>query len=293
MGRNRQRADVADAGAQSARRRADAAAPRRDLAQAGIAGLGVLLTLTMAWGLQSSSGLPYCGAGSACDIVQGSAWSRFLGIPLVLWGFGTYLMLGTVALWVSDAFRRARLLVLLATIGFGLSAYLTAVSYWLIGAMCFYCMLSFLLMSAAFALTLRSSAAGHVRRARIGGWAVALLLALAMHADARGWLQRAGPVDPALQALAVHLSEQGAKFYGASWCPHCQQQKGLFGAAAVYLPYVECSPRGPRGPRATECEMQEIKKYPTWRISGRSVERILSPAALAKISGFKQPIGEP
>ncbi len=52
-----------------------------------------------------------------------------------------------------------------------------------------------------------------------------------------------GPEDPVVQALAEHL-ELGALFYGASWCPHCQQQKALFGASAGRLPQVECSPGG-------------------------------------------------
>ena len=35
-----------------------------------------------------------------------------------------------------------------------------------------------------------------------------------------------------LAALADHLRESGAVFYGAYWCPHCQAQKQMFGAAA-------------------------------------------------------------
>ena len=41
----------------------------------------------------------------------------------------------------------------------------------------------------------------------------------------------AGPEDPKIRALAEHLTEEGALFYGASWCPHCQEQKLLFGAS--------------------------------------------------------------
>ena len=30
-------------------------------------------------------------------------------------------------------------------------------------------------------------------------------------------------------ALTQHLKQVGAKMYGAFWCPHCQEQKQLFG----------------------------------------------------------------
>ena len=41
--------------------------------------------------------------------------------------------------------------------------------------------------------------------------------------------------------FAQCLKEKGATFYGAFWCPHCQDQKKLFGTAKRLLPYVECS----------------------------------------------------
>ncbi len=33
--------------------------------------------------------------------------------------------------------------------------------------------------------------------------------------------------------LAQHLKQTEAKFYGAFWCPHCHDQKQLFGQEAV------------------------------------------------------------
>jgi len=32
--------------------------------------------------------------------------------------------------------------------------------------------------------------------------------------------------------LAQCIADSGAKFYGAFWCPHCQNQKQAFGSAA-------------------------------------------------------------
>ena len=63
-------------------------------------------------------------------------------------------------------------------------------------------------------------------------------------------------------AFAQALSERGAKFYGAFWCPHCQAQKAEFGSAKKYLPYVECST--PNNQVTQICLDKKIEGYPTW-----------------------------
>ena len=55
------------------------------------------------------------------------------------------------------------------------------------------------------------------------------------------------------RALAEHLTNEGAVFYGAEWCSHCQEQKRLFGASASRLPYIECSPSGRNAPQSSTC----------------------------------------
>lgn len=63
--------------------------------------------------------------------------------------------------------------------------------------------------------------------------------------------------------FAQCLTDAGAKFYGAFWCPHCAEQKAKFGNSSK-LPYVECST--PNGQAQTEICIQEgITSYPTWR----------------------------
>jgi thiol-disulfide isomerase/thioredoxin len=67
--------------------------------------------------------------------------------------------------------------------------------------------------------------------------------------------------------LAQCIKDSGATFYGAFWCPHCQEQKRLFGDAAELLPYVECS--APNGKDQLEvCVQAGIKSYPTWEFAG-------------------------
>jgi thiol-disulfide isomerase/thioredoxin len=62
------------------------------------------------------------------------------------------------------------------------------------------------------------------------------------------------------------LKDKGAVFYGAFWCPHCRQQKQMFGSSAKLLPYVECST--PDGKRQTQaCIDKKIESYPTWELA--------------------------
>jgi|SRR3989338_4216321 len=63
--------------------------------------------------------------------------------------------------------------------------------------------------------------------------------------------------------FASCLGSSGATFYGAFWCPHCQNQKALFGSSAELLPYVECSSPDRKSQLQT-CKDKEIKSYPTW-----------------------------
>ncbi|OGH18330.1 MAG: hypothetical protein A3F31_02965 [Candidatus Levybacteria bacterium RIFCSPHIGHO2_12_FULL_38_12] len=63
--------------------------------------------------------------------------------------------------------------------------------------------------------------------------------------------------------FAKCLREKGAIFYGAFWCPHCQNQKKLFGSSEQYLPYIECSTADGKG-QLQACGDKHISGYPTW-----------------------------
>ncbi len=64
-------------------------------------------------------------------------------------------------------------------------------------------------------------------------------------------------------SLAQCLKDQGVKFYGAFWCSHCQNQKAMFGADAVNLPFIECATPDGQGQLAI-CKENNIGGYPTW-----------------------------
>lgn len=66
-----------------------------------------------------------------------------------------------------------------------------------------------------------------------------------------------------VEALAQCLAQVGTTFYGAFWCPHCNEQKALFAEAADSLPYVECS-TDDRASQVEVCNEANITSYPTW-----------------------------
>lgn len=63
--------------------------------------------------------------------------------------------------------------------------------------------------------------------------------------------------------FAQALKASGAEFYGAFWCPHCQEQKDLFGTSKKYLPYIECS-NTDNTPKQI-CLDNKIEGYPSWK----------------------------
>ncbi len=82
--------------------------------------------------------------------------------------------------------------------------------------------------------------------------------------------------------LATCIAESGATFFGAFWCPHCADQKEMFGNSADLLPYVECSL--PNGQGQNEmCNAEGIQGYPTWEFSdGERVARVMTRDELAE-----------
>jgi len=85
------------------------------------------------------------------------------------------------------------------------------------------------------------------------------------------WLIRTPGKPGKLDAFATCIAESGATFYGAFWCPHCQNQKAMFGTSARLLPYVECStPDG--NSQLPVCTDAGVTGYPTWEFADGSRE---------------------
>jgi len=86
-------------------------------------------------------------------------------------------------------------------------------------------------------------------------------------------------------AFAKCLTEKGIKIFGASWCPHCQDQKKMFGDSVKYINYVECAIPGSIK-QADACSAEGISGYPTWKYAdGQKEAKVKTLQQLSDISG--------
>lgn len=260
--------------------------PRRDPLIAVLALVGLAVAGYLAW-LKWTGGTPlFCTAGTACDIVQASRYATILGAPTAFWGALAYAVILGLALVGFDRARWQAAFVVAAA-GFGFSAYLTYLSLFELGAACVWCLASALIMTV---LVIVLAARRPAPRASGAGLTVLGLVCagLAVVAGAFIFAGAEAPVTPYQQALAQHLAKSGATFYGAFWCPHCQEQKALFGGAAGSLPYVECDPKGANA-QPERCERAGVRVFPTWVIGAERREGVQSLEDLARVSAFKAP----
>jgi uncharacterized membrane protein len=232
----------------------------------------------------------YCEAGGGCDIVQSSQWATFLGAPTAFWGLLVYAGLAYLAFRVTRPIVQWRRAWILAFIGWGVSVYLTVISIFVIRATCPYCLGSLGIFTVIMALLLRQRPDA-IPRFAWPKWLLlsaipAVIVIATLHTQAAEKTAR-GPEDPYRRGLAERLADSGAMFYGASWCPHCQEQKALFTGSQDRLPYVECSPGGPRGGTASACLEAGVNTYPTWIFAdGTRVAAVMTLQDLADRVGY-------
>jgi uncharacterized membrane protein len=98
-----------------------------------------------------------CGTG-ACETVQLSRWSTFLGLPVALWGAGFYASMFAVSAagsFGTPAESRAVSVALVVLSGWGVafSGWLTWLELAEIHAICRYCVVSALLVALLFVLS--------------------------------------------------------------------------------------------------------------------------------------------
>jgi len=90
-------------------------------------------------------------------------------------------------------------------------------------------------------------------------------------------------------AFAKCLAARDAKMYGLYWCPHCIEQKEMFGASFRYVPYVECAIKGSRE-LAPACKIAGAKLFPSWQFgTDPPKEGVLSLEALSDKTGCSLP----
>ena len=256
-----------------------------------LAASGLLLTGYLTYTNLFDTHAAYCGAGSSCDLVQGSRWSTLLGVPLPALGFATYAIIGALLVRFRRLPRSWLALFCVTVFGVVFSSYLTAISIFEIEATCGYCLTSYAVLAALLVVVVMTRPQQlpgfNWPSFETGGVGAAALLTAVLHLHYSGTFDpAAGPEDPKLKALAIHLKDSGAVFYGAYWCPRCQAQKALFKASVDRLPYQECTPQGRDGLRALACVNNSIRVFPTWIINDQHYEGLLEPETLSSLSGF-------
>ena len=282
-----------------------------------IAALGVVETayLTIA---KFTTGSVICPT-SGCDKVLNSPYATVFGtVPLSLLGCLAYLSIAILALapkavnpntnkglhsQLENKTWQALFIITAAMVIF--SSYLMYLMAFEIKELCIYCISSALFSLSLFVLVLVGREWEDIGQLVFTGILVAMVSsigALGLYNSVRSpaaSVSTPGIVAPAVTttsgpaqlALVRHLREIGAKEYGAYWCPHCHDQKMLFGKeAAALIDYVECDPRG-QNSRAEICQAAgaNIKGFPTWEIKGQFYSGTQSLEKLADLSGYTGP----
>jgi uncharacterized membrane protein len=187
-----------------------------------LAGTGMLLTAYLALTTWLGTAPLYCAEGSTCDIVQRSRWGTFLKLPTSFWGFLTYSTLAYIGFRVRDIGRHWKLAWVVSFIGLGYSIYLNSISLFVIEAACIYCLASLSIMAIILGVVF-SQRPKELPSLNFKTWAsetlvVTLVFIGGMHLHYSGVFDpMAGPEDPYLKGLALHLSKEDAMMYGAYW----------------------------------------------------------------------------
>ena len=296
------------------RRRQDPGAKWARIAMAVLATAGVIDTGSITlkrWGLLGNLSCPMGADG--CDKVLNSAWGTLFGsIPLSMLGllaYGAVLLLALLPLLPglqenkADLSRRTWWGLFSVSLGMAVfSGVLLGLMVLKIQAFCFFCVFSAVLSLLLFVLSVLG-----------GGWDDpgqllfrGILLALAVLMGGLIWAsvvdpdrpdapvtgQGVAPVvtatsTPAALELADHLTRSGAVMYSAYWCPHCHEQKELFGRqASDRLQVVECAPDG-RNNQADLCRSKGLTGFPSWEINGEIDSGVRPLEELADLSGYE------
>ena len=283
---------------------------------AAIAAIGVLETayLTIA---KFTTGSVICPT-SGCDKVLNSPYATVFGVvPLSLLGCLAYLSIAILAfapksvnpetnkgLYSQLENRTWQGLFVITAAMVIFSSYLIYLMAFEIQDLCIYCVSSAVFSLSLFVLVLVGREWEDIGQLVFTGLLVAMVssigaLGLYNSVKAPVTVSTPGIVPPLVTttsgqaeiALARYLTQIGAKEYGAYWCPHCHDQKMLFGReAAKLINYFECDPKG-QNSRAEICQAASanLKGFPTWEIKGQFYSGTQSLEKLAEFSGYSGP----
>lgn len=126
------------------------------MAMAVLALAGIFVALYLLLYKLGMIGQLNCSVGS-CETVNTSKWATFLGFPVAAWGVGFYLGMFVLALLsvqqrYADSRSMSQALLLFSGTGVLFSAWLTYLELFVIHAVCQWCVVSAVIVTAIFVL---------------------------------------------------------------------------------------------------------------------------------------------
>ena len=267
------------------------------------------------WGLFNSLSCP--GIKNGCETVLNSPWGTLfennqINIPLSLAGVITYssILVLSIFLSLNIISPKEKLNKLLWWLIFLISCASSVFSFLLLNIMflkikayCFFCILSAILSISIFIISMIGAKFESREPMLYRGFIVALSVLIggliwSNNVDPSNAIaisnntEKVSPIittssSPQKVKFAKFLSENNIKMYSAYWCPHCHDQKQLFGKKAVKeLTVIECAQDG-KDNQYKLCREKEIEGFPSWEINGEIYSGVKDLNDLAIMTGYE------
>ena len=266
------------------------------------------------WGLFNTLSCP--GLNKGCDAVLNSPWGTLikndqLNIPLSFAGFLTYSLILILVIILSlniispkqEIYKDFWWLLYLISCGSSIfSILLISIMIIKIKSFCIFCLLSAILSFSIFILTIIGARFDNRETMFYRG----LIVAFTVLIGGLIWSNQVDParaneinlsrenVSPPITTLssiekinfAKYLSDNNIVMYSAYWCPHCNDQKQLFGKKAVEeLIIVECAKDG-KNNKYKLCQEKGIEGFPSWEINNEIYSGTMSLNELAEMTNY-------
>ncbi|WP_320673527.1 vitamin K epoxide reductase family protein [Prochlorococcus sp. MIT 1341] len=299
------------------RRRQDQGSKWARITMAILSTVGVIDTGSITlnrWGWIGSLSCP--GGLDGCEKVLNSPWgtlvdSNGLELPLSFAGLIAYFailvmsispILPVISEKKLDLSRRTWWGLFYLSCGMSVfSLVLLWLMFFKIEAFCFFCVLSSLISFSLLFLSLFGGGWDDMGKLIFRG----VLISLAVLLGGLIWSSAVDPKSenqittgpgmppivttkstPAKIDFARYLTSQGIVQYSAYWCPHCHEQKEMFGReAAAELRIVECASDGKNNQHEL-CVRKGIEGFPSWEINGQISSGVKSLEQLSELTGY-------
>ena len=267
------------------------------------------------WGFFPSLSCP--GITNGCETVLSSPWGTLINneqinIPLSFAGFLTYLLILILSVSLSTNLISPKeklskfawwLIFLISCASSVFSFLLIYIMIFKIKEYCFFCVLSAILSFSIFIISMIGAKFESREPMIYRSFIVAISVLLggliwstnvdpSNATDFQRPTENVSPIittssSPQKVNFAKFLSENNIVMYSAYWCPHCHDQKQLFGKEAVKeLKVVECANDG-KDTQYELCQEKGIQGFPSWEINGEIYSGTKELKDLAIISGYK------